>query len=69
VSAAAVMRLSSARACWSSRWSARSRLGFLFVMHGIARLPLGAPPAVLSPDAIAVAGIAEDDLADQMTSR
>jgi hypothetical protein len=44
-------------------------LGFLFVMHGIAGRPLGAPPAVFSPDAIAVAGIAEDDVADRMTSR
>jgi hypothetical protein len=44
-------------------------LGFLFVMQGFERWLLGAPPAGPSPDAIAVAGMAEDDLADRMTIR
>jgi hypothetical protein len=44
-------------------------LGFLFVMQGFERWLLGAPPDVFPPDAIAVAGMAEDDLADRMTIR
>jgi hypothetical protein len=42
-------------------------LGFLVVMQGFECWLLGAPPDVLRPDAIGVAGIAEDDLADQTT--
>ena len=38
-------------------------LGFLFVMQGFEGWVLGASPDIVPPDAIAVAGIAEDDLA------
>lgn len=43
-------------------------LGFLFVMQGFERWVLGAGPDAVPPDAIAVAGMAEDDLPDRTRS-
>jgi hypothetical protein len=44
-------------------------LGFLCAMQGIENWLLGAPPDALPQDAIAVARISENDLADQTTIR